>query len=901
MTPERWEQVGKLYQAALALPPSEREIFLDDACGDDTAMRRELESLLAAEGDAGSFLALGAMKDAAKMLVEDKSLLLVGKKLGHYHLLSLLGSGGMGEVYLAEDTRLKRKVALKLLPAELTANQDRLRRFEQEARAASALNHPNILTIHEIGEAEDRRFMAAEFVDGETLRSRITREPLKIGEALSIAEQAASALAVAHANKIIHRDIKPENIMVRRDRIVKILDFGLAKLLDQGEVSAEDATRQLVRTSPGMVMGTVAYMSPEQARGLQVDVRTDIFSLGVLIYEMVAGRLPFEGLNTNEIMASILSDKEATPLARFARGVPTELERIVEKSLRKDREQRYQTIKDMLLDLKSLKQQLDFTAELERSTPQAMTGVEAGSAATPATVSIEAARTLAVTQTLTSKIKDHKRGLVIALAVLGVTAVGLAYLFYIARTARAIDSIAVLPLANASNDPNIEYLSDGISESLINSLTELGQLKVTARATAFRYKGREIDPQVVGRELNVRAVLMGRVSQMGDTLNIQVDLVDATTGAELWGEEYERKVSDVLSIKQGIAREITEKLRLRLSGEEQQRLVKHDTTNAEAYRAYLRGIYYWNKGLGPGFEKSGEYFQQAIDLDPSYAKAYAALADYYGFATVVVGLLPPNEGWPKMEAATNKALALDDTLAEPYNALAAVKLYYYRDWPAAERAFRRGIELNPNYAEIHGHYSLCLTLFGRDEEALAEAQRSVELDPLSPRFNYFSGKMLFMMRQYDRAIERFRKTLGLDPNYVPAHEDLGYAYEKKGMQMEAVAEWSKALTLRGSGEQASTLERTYAASGFEAAVHALAKQQLEKLNERMRRGEYVPAFEYVTTYTRLSDKEQAFAWLDKAVQERNSFVFEVRLNPVYDKLRDDPRFADLLRRVGLPQ
>jgi tetratricopeptide (TPR) repeat protein len=315
----------------------------------------------------------------------------------------------------------------------------------------------------------------------------------------------------------------------------------------------------------------------------------------------------------------------------------------------------------------------------------------------------------------------------------------------------------------------------------------------------------------------------------------------------------------------------------------------------------LRGIYYWNKGLGPGFEKSREYFQQAIDLDPSYAKAYAGLADYYGFATVVVGLVPPSEAWPKVEAATNKALALDATLAETYNPLAAVKLYYYRDWPAAERAFRRGIELNPKYAEIRGHYAQCLTLFGRNEEALAEVQRSVELDPMSPRFNYYWGRTLFVTRQYDRAIEQFRKTLELDPNYLPAHEDLGDAYEKKGMQREAIAEWGKALTLRGAGEQASNLERTYAASGYEAAVRVLAQEQLAKLNERMKRGEYVPAAEYVTAYTRLGDKEQAFAWLDKAFQEAYVFALIVRVHPVYDQLRDDPRFADLLRRVGLHQ
>ena len=336
---------------------------------------------------------------------------------------------------------------------------------------------------------------------------------------------------------------------------------------------------------------------------------------------------------------------------------------------------------------------------------------------------------------------------------------------------------------------------------------------------------------------------------------------------------------------------------MRLTSTDQQRLAKQGTENAEAYQAYLKGIFYWNKGLAPGYEKSRDYFQQAIDLDPTYALAYSGLADYYAFASTA-GLLPPNENWPKAEAAANKALALDDTPAETYNALAAIKLYYYRDWPAAERYFRRGIELDPNSAEIRAHYALCLSMFGRGEEALAEAQHSVELDPLSPRFNYFWGRILFFMRQYDRAIDQFRKTLELDPNYVSAHEGLGDAYEQKGMQREAIAEWAKALTLSGEGEQASILERTYAASGFEAAVRALAKQQLEKLNERTKHGEYVPAAEYVMAYTRMGDKEQAFAWLDKAVQERNGFVFGVKVNPIYDKLRGDPRFQESLRKVG---
>jgi Putative Zn-dependent protease, contains TPR repeats len=383
------------------------------------------------------------------------------------------------------------------------------------------------------------------------------------------------------------------------------------------------------------------------------------------------------------------------------------------------------------------------------------------------------------------------------------------------------------------------------------------------------------------------------VVQRADDLTLYLSLVDARNGNELWGEQYNRKMTDLVALQSEIVRDVSQNLRLRLTGTEQQRLTKQGTQNTEAYQAYLKGRFYWNKGLAPGFEKSREYYQQAIDLDSTYALAYAGLADYYGFAGS--GLLPPNENWPKAEAAANKALTLDDTLGETYNPLAAVKMYYYQDWPAAERAFRRGIELSPHFAELHAHYAIFLTFAGRNAEALAEARRSVELDPLSPRVNYVRGRMLYFMRQYDRSIDQFIQTLEIDPNYIPAHELLGYAYEQKGMQREAVAEWDKALILRGAGEQASSLERTYAASGFAAAVRALAQHQLENLNDRVKRREYVPAFEYVTAYTRLGDKEQAFAWLDKAVQERNGFVFRVKIDPIYDKLRADPRFSDLLR------
>jgi serine/threonine protein kinase/tetratricopeptide (TPR) repeat protein len=827
-----------------------------------------------------------------------------GTKLGRYEIRAKIGAGGMGEVYLAQDTKLDRKVALKILPADVAAHPDRMKRFVQEAKAASALNHPNIITIHEIDETDSITFIATEFIDGETLRQRTRSAPMKLGEVLDVAAQIASALSAAHAAGIVHRDIKPENVMQRRDGIVKVLDFGLAKLTQTSApaIDTQATTRPLVQTEPGRVMGTVAYMSPEQVRGLELDARTDIWSLAVVIYEMLAGDAPFAGETFSHIGVSIL-EKEPAPLSHHVEGVPARLEEIVVKCLAKDKDERYQTAKDLLIDLRNLKRRLDADAEIERTAAPEKFGVapsggEACGVPTSPPKGTPSTRPSSA-EYIVSGIKQHKLAAAIAGLVIIIGGVGLGLYLHARNTEVAIESIAVLPFVNASGNSEVEYLSDGMTDMLITSLSQLPKLSVKARSSVFRYKNKDAPPQQVGKELNVQAILTGRLVQRGNDLTLHVELVDVKTESALWSADYNRSMTNLVALQGEIARDVSEKLRLRLTGTEQQRLAKRGTQNAEAYRAYLKGMFYWNKGLAPGFEKSREYFQQAIDLDPTYALAYSGLAHYYGFASVV-GLLPPNENWPKMEAATNKALALDDTLAETYNALAAIKLYYYRDWPAAERYFRRGIELDPNSAEIRSHYAVCLSLFGRGEEALAEAQHSVELEPLSPRFNYFWGRILFFTRQYDRAIDQFRKTLELDPNYVTAHEDLGDAYEQKGMQREAVAEWSQALTLRGAGERASILERTYATSGFEAAVHALAKQQLEKLNERMKRGEYVPAAEYVTAFTRMGDKEQAFAWLDKAVQERNGFVFMVKVIPIFDKLRGDPRFADVMSRVGLP-
>jgi serine/threonine protein kinase/tetratricopeptide (TPR) repeat protein len=918
MKPEQWQEINLLFNSALEREPGQRAAFLNQACAGNESLRQEVEALIAAHDQAGSFIEAPAFAVAAEMLRGDQGQPLVGHSFGPYRIVAAIGAGGMGDVYLAQDTRLGRQVALKLLPTYFTSDAERVRRFQQEARAVSALNHPNIITIHEIGRVEERHFIATEFIDGETLRALLGRARLSLRATLDMAIQVASALVAAHKAGIVHRDIKPENVMVRReDGIVKVLDFGLVKLTEKHAPQyAESAapTRAFVKTEAGVVMGTVSYMSPEQTRGLQVDARTDIWSLGVLLYEMVAGRMPFAGETASDVMASILKT-EPLLLTRLMPKAPEELERIVSKALAKDREERYQTAKDLMIDLKRLKQRLDVEAEIERTSipesggPIAVLTTRGGQAAVE-TVHHSAALTgdgsnvaqpTSSAEYVVSKVKRHKAAAFVALAVLAIAFVAaFAYFSHYVSRSPGITSVAVLPFVNANGDAEIEYLSDGISESLINSLAQLPQLKVIARSSSFRYRSKDADPQEVAKALGVEVIMTGRVTQRGDGLVVSTELMDARDRTQIWGERYDRKLTDLPSLQGEIARDVSEKLHLRLTSSEQQGLARRGTENTEAYQAYLKGRYYWNRGLAPGYEKSRDFYQQAINLDPSYALAYSGLASYYGFLSAN-GLLPPDETWPRAEVAANQALALDPTLAEAFGGLAGVKLYYYRDWPTAERYFRRAIELNPKLAEVQMHYALNLNRFGRNEEALALGQRAVELEPLSLRLSQNWARLLYFVRQYDRAIDQFRKTLELDPNFPPAHEWLGYAYEQKGIQREAVAEWSKALSLSGASEQASSLERAYVTSGFEMAVRALAQQRLENLNERMKRSEYVPAFEYVTAYTRLGDKEQAVAWLDKAVQERNQFALEVKVNPLYDKLRDDLRFQDIVKKVGLPQ
>jgi len=830
--------------------------------------------------------------------------LTAGTRLGRYEIRSKIGEGGMGEVYLAQDTKLDRKVALKILPAEVAAHPDRMKRFVQEAKTASALNHPGIITIYEIEQIDSVNLIATEFIDGETLRERLRSGPPKLGEVLDVAAQIASALAAAHAAGIIHRDIKPENIMLRRDGIVKVLDFGLAKLgerLPTDSVDTEAATKGLVQTEPGVVMGTVAYMSPEQARGLAVDARTDIFSVGVLIYELVAGQAPFGGATKSDLIVALL-ERDPPPLARFAPEAPAELERLVMKTLAKDRDERYQTAKDLLVDLKRLKQKLVVDAEIERSAPPEEfrvppSGGRLSSAeSSPPKGGTPNAHPTTSAEYIISEIKRHKRGALLALvALVAVTAAVVVYFAYSryagGSSAGTIRSIAVLPFANTGGNPDAEYLSDGISESLINSLSQLPGVKVIARSSSFRYKGKEVDPQEVANALGVEAILTGRVLQRGDNLLISVELVNARDKTQVWGEQYNRKATDVLQVQTEISKEIAEKLRLRLTASARQQLAKSEATNPQAYELLLQALFYRNKGGSENEKKSIEYLNQATAVDPAYALAYAQLSEGY-LRLVVQSVLDPKDGIPQAEAAARKALELDESLADAHYALANLKLNGW-DWATAEREYKRAIELNPNLAKAHAGYSSYLSVMGRHEQAIAEIKRTRELDPLSPLGKAAVGERLRNARQYDQAIEALKKSLERDQNFPNLHRSLGRVYAAKGQYAKAIAAYQEAIRLdQDTSIMEIYLGAAYALGGERERAQAILKR-LQTSNQ------YVSPAKLAVLYAALGERDQAFASLEKAYTARDLQMQFLGVDPDYDSLRSDPRFQDLLRRVGL--
>ena len=819
----------------------------------------------------------------------------------------------MGEVYLAEDTKLERKVAVKFLNEEFSRNADKLRRFVQEAKAASALNHPNILTVYEIGEGEGKNYIAAEFIEGETLREMLSsKKSISLSAILKIGIQVAEALSAAHAAGIIHRDIKPENIMIRADGYTKVLDFGLAKLTERkrsDKISLEGETKAFVQTNPGVVMGTVSYMSPEQARGKEIDARTDLWSLGVCLYEMLAGKVPFQGETVNHTIVAIL---EKEPL--LLENVPDELQRIVRKALTKDKEMRYQTARDLLIDLKNLRRNLDIQGELERSVipNRASTGqIEENATEIYNQKSIEETNTESgakTTQNITNsssleyavtQAKSHKlASAIIGIVLLGIISTTAYFAFFAKSGVKQIESIAVMPFVNASRNTDVEYLSDGMTETLINNLSQLPKLSVKARSSVFHYKGKETNPQTIGDELSVQAVLNGRVVQRGDSLILSLELVDTKTGNQIWGEQYNRKLTDIVSLQTEIARDVSNKLRAKLSGADEQKLAKNYTVNPEAYQLYLQGRYHWNKRTKEEVKKATEYFQKAIEKDPNYALAYVGLAETY----VVVPILPPREANPKAKAAALKALELDPSLGEAHAVLANVSFYYEWDWANAEREYKRAIELNPNYPTAHHWYGESLAGMGRFDESFAEYNRALELDPLSFAISTDLGMAYYNARQYDRAIEHLKKLVELDPTYVRTHEYLATVYGEKEMFEEVLAEREKAAMLQGANSEEIAQAKAALRNALKTSgAKGYWQKVLDFTKEEMQKGKSVYPMDMAIFYAKLNERDEAFRWLDKAFEDRDSGMAVLKVAPEWDNLRSDPRFQDLMRRIGLPQ
>ena len=786
----------------------------------------------------------------------------------------------MGVVYKAEDLRLGRHVSLKFLPEQLSREPMAIERFQREARAASSLNHPHICTIYDVDQYEGQHFIVMEFLEGQTLKHRISGKPIELERVPEYGHQMADALEAAHSKAIIHRDIKPANIFLTDRGQVKLLDFGLAKLMPErgGAGRARQAvknlgvtTRDAHLTSDGVALGTVCYMSPEQVRGQELDERTDLFSLGLVLYEMCTGQRAFTG-NTSGVIFEAILNRAPAPPARLNPAIPIQLEQIIAKTLEKDRELRYRSASDLRADLQRLIRDTDSARAMPYTTGQAS--------------------------------RDKLRRLWPHLVWSGVFAI-LLILFWLnvgnlrdrvfgAAGQARIESIAVLPFANLSNDPKTEYLSDGITETLINNLSQLPNLAVMSRNTVFRYKGQATDPEKVGRDLHVRAILTGRLFQTGDELMISVSLEDVQNSRQIWGEQYNRKLSNLLSVQQEIASDICGRLRPRFAGEEKRLLVKRPTENAEAYQLYLQGLFYWNKWTQGDFKKAADYFTQAVQKDPRYALSYAGLADSYSLLGDA-GYLPPSEAWPKAKTAAMQALDIDGSLAEAHTSLGLVKEHFEWDWAGAEKEFERAIELNPNLATAHHWYGDYLTNMGRFGEGITETKKAQELDPLSLMINTTMGWQFYLAGQNENAVEQLRKVLDIDPKFSPARRILEELYAHLGRHKEAVAERETALSLSGGPELAASIEEDFTKSGYKGVLQSWL-QGLTELSKHS----YVSPYSIAESYMRMGEKQKAFEWVEKAYEEHDSGLVSLAVEPMFEPLRSDPRFKEILRRMKLP-
>lgn len=910
MNEERLLKIEEIYHKALEISARERIAFLVNACGDDKELLDEVKSLLSFAEIESSLIDTPPMDVAAEIFSKNEYSEFIGKEIGQYKIISHIGTGGMGEVFLAEDSKLERLAAIKFIKPEIAQMPDQFRRFLQEAKTASSLNHPNIITVYEIGGTNEVQYIATEYIEGKTLREVMGENSITLDKTLDIISQVVTAVQAAHKAGIIHRDIKPENIMVRDDGLVKVLDFGLAKL-GNNEIESEDSdilteseihnsqenfdeSRQSL-TLPGLMMGTVAYMSPEQTQRKMVDLRSDIWSIGVVLFEMLTGQKPFAGETVKEKIDAIHEDEPA-----FVNSIlPIELKRIIEKSLEKNVCERYQNARELLIDIEKISKELEFVDE---SINQFSFGTNKHiTSANELRITKNAPFTnvnrnnsknnVSSAEFVFSEVKRNKifsSGILLTF----IAALSIGLYFYSINNSQMQNSIAVMPFINESGEADMEYLSDGISESLIDSLSQLSDVKVIAKSSTFSYKGKNFQPADVANQLGVRFILSGRIANRGDRLQISAKLIDSDNKTQLWGEQFSSKLENLPEIENEISRKIAEQMKIRLSKSELEQFAQKRKVDPKAYELFLKGRFYQSKSSGEGLQKAIAYFKQAIEMHPNYAEAYAALATSY----LNIGensFEDPKTAMPKAKAAASIALKLNENISEVHLMLAGIKRSEW-DWKDAEREYKRALEINPNLAKVYFSYAFFLSTQGKHDEAIFNIKRARELDPLKPHINIDIAYIYYFARKYDLANEQYEIGRELNPNYGGTYYGLGFIHAAKGDFDEAIINYKKTDKILGG----HTGVKSYL--GF-----ALAK--VGKINEAkvilkdLESGEnYISPVELAILYVGLNEREKAIKELEKAYKAHDSQMQYLGIEPHFDSLRSDKRFTELMKRVDLP-